>query len=98
MFDLPADGPTVADLNVTDFASFTVRRGRPGGREKYLLNASAREVGGCADGADDGGAAVADALGAEVAAAHRGRGELGVIGATGGHSSSLSSISNELSR
>jgi hypothetical protein len=55
MLDLEPGGATVADLNVTAFATVAVHRARvPGGREKYLLNASAREVGGCADGADDG--------------------------------------------
>ena len=54
MLNLTIDGPTVADLNVTDWSSVATFRGRPGGREKYFFNASAVEEGGCSDGEDDG--------------------------------------------
>jgi hypothetical protein len=54
MLNLTTQGPNVADLNVTDFATVAAFRGHPGGREKYFFNASARELGGCIDGDDDG--------------------------------------------
>lgn len=54
MLNLTIEGPNVADLNVTDWSTVAVFRGRPGGREKYWFNASAVELGGCEDGGDDG--------------------------------------------
>jgi len=46
LFNLSTAPPlvTIADLNVSDFATYPIVRGQPTGREKYWMNASARRV------------------------------------------------------
>ena len=43
LFNLTGTALNIVDVNVTHFVTLPIVRGAPGGREKYLLNASARE-------------------------------------------------------